>query len=227
MNDSRTAVVLLSGGLDSATCAKWALDSGFRCLALSFRYGQRHGIELERASRLAAHFGIKEHQIIDLPLGDLGGSALTDQRIAVPDQESDGIPVTYVPARNLLFLSFAAAAAEIAEARDLVIGANAVDYSGYPDCRRPFFDALESAIDLGTKSGVESGGWTIHTPLVDLTKAEIIQMGERLGVPWQLTSSCYDPGDTGQPCGVCDSCRIRAAGFAAAGVVDPVVPTDH
>jgi 7-cyano-7-deazaguanine synthase len=222
------AVVLLSGGLDSATTAAIARHEGFALHALSFRYGQRCEVELDAARRVAEALGCVEHTIIPINLGAFGGSALTAHDIAVPkDQPQDdpagGIPITYVPARNTIFLSYALAYAETRGIRDLFIGANAVDYSGYPDCRPEFLQAFEQLANLATKMGVEGETITIHAPLIDLTKAQIIQRGLELGVDYGMTMSCYDPDDAGRACGRCDSCLLRAAGFKAAGAVDPAV----
>lgn len=220
------AVVLLSGGLDSATAAAWARRHFDAVDAVTFRYGQRHEVEIDLAAELAERLALRSHRVLDLPLGRFGGSALTDPDMPVPEQAPDParIPSTYVPARNLVFLAVAASLAESRRSGDLVIGANAVDFSGYPDCRRPFFDAFERTLAAGTKAGAEQGGasWRVHTPLIDLEKAEIIRMGLEFGVPYASTSSCYRPDSEGRPCGRCESCRIRHAGFAAAGVVDPL-----
>lgn len=215
------AVVLLSGGLDSATVLAMAAADGFRCHALSFRYGQRHTVELQAAARVAARHGAAAHQVIDIDLGAFGGSALTDPDIAVPEAPTEGIPVTYVPARNTVFLSLALGYAEVLGARDIFIGVNAVDYSGYPDCRPAFIEAFERLAAVATRAGVEGGRLTVHTPLIDLSKAEIIQAGTGLGVDYGDTISCYQPDDSGAACGRCDSCRLRRDGFAAAGVPDP------
>jgi len=221
----RWAVVLLSGGLDSATAAAWARDAGFRVAALSVRYGQRHAVELDCAAAVAAALGLTPHQTAELPPAVFAGSALTDITRAVPTSAPDNarIPTTYVPARNLVFLSLAAAMAESLGATDLVIGANVLDYSGYPDCRRPFFDALERTLAHGTKAGSEGAHWRIHTPLIALTKAQIVMLGMRLGVPFAETSSCYDPAGDGAPCARCEACQLRARGFAEAGLDDPRV----
>jgi 7-cyano-7-deazaguanine synthase len=219
------AVVLLSGGLDSYTAAAVARRDGFDLFALSVRYGQRHVQELEAARRVAGSLGVVRHLEIDVDLSRMGGSALTDH-IAVPkDQPIDPavIPVTYVPARNTVFLSLALGWAEVVGATDLVIGVNALDYSGYPDCRPEFIRAFESLAGLATKAGVEGAAFRVHTPLIALTKAEIIRLGLSLGLDYGLTHSCYDPPASGGPCGHCDSCRLRAAGFADAGAVDPLV----
>jgi len=218
---SQKAVVLLSGGLDSATVLALARAQGFECYALSVDYGQRHHSELEAACRLAAVLGAKEHRTISIDLTAFGGSALTDSSIAVPEQPGEGIPVTYVPARNTIMLSLALAWAEVLDARDVFIGVNAVDYSGYPDCRPAFIEAFEQMANLATKAGVEGRRFTVHAPLQHLTKAEIIQQGLSVGVDYAQTVSCYQADASGRACGVCDSCRLRRAGFAAAGVADP------
>ena len=221
MSDARLAVVLVSGGLDSATVLAAARDAGCACHALSFDYGQRHRIELEAAKRVALSLGAVQHRTARLDIGWMGGSALTDHDIPVPQAPSEGIPLTYVPARNTIFLSIALGWAEVLGASEIYIGANAVDYSGYPDCRPEFIQAFQHLANLGTRTGVQGEGFTIHAPLISLSKAEIIQMGVRLGVDYSITSSCYSPDDGGLACGVCDSCRLRAAGFAQAGVADP------
>src|SRR4051812_10333816 len=216
------AVVLLSGGLDSATTLAIAREQGFECYALSVDYGQRHRSELQAANRVASALGVKEHRTVRVDLGGLGGSALTDASIAVPESPQIGIPVTYVPARNTVMLSFALGWAEILEAGHIYIGVNAVDYSGYPDCRPVFVAAFEKLANLATKVAVEGTlAFRIETPLIDLTKAQIIQTGMRLGVDYSLTVSCYQADEQGLACGKCDSCRLRRAGFAAAGVPDP------
>jgi len=212
---------LVSGGLDSATVLAMARADGYRCYALSFDYGQRHRCELEAADYVAADIGVAEHRTFKLDLSQFGGSALTDDSIAVPDQPAEGIPVTYVPARNTVFLSLALAWAEVLEAYDIFIGVNAVDYSGYPDCRPEFIEAFEKTANLATKAGVEGEHFSIHTPLIHLSKAEIIGEGTRLGVDYGKTVSCYNPDREGGACGVCDSCRLRANGFARAGLSDP------
>lgn len=222
----KPAVVLLSGGLDSTTVLAIARSEGFLPYALSFRYGQRHSIELESAKRVAHLEGVGGHVIADIDLRVFGGSALTSN-LAVPkhDDASDlqaDIPVTYVPARNTVFLSFALAYAEVIGSSDIFIGVNAMDYSGYPDCRPEYIQAYEQMANLATRAGVEGARLKIHTPLIDMTKAEIIQTGRRLGVDYGLTSSCYDPDDRGRPCGHCDSCLLRLKGFAEAGVEDPL-----
>ncbi len=215
------AVVLLSGGLDSATLLAQARAQGFACYALSFDYGQRHVAELAAARRVATELGVQEHKIISLDLRQIGGSALTDSSIAVPETPGTGIPVTYVPARNTLFLSLALGWAEVLGAQDIFIGVNAVDYSGYPDCRPAFIAAFETLANLATRAGVEGTPFRINAPLLNLSKADIIQLGLRLGVDYALTLSCYAADADGRACGRCDSCRLRAAGFAAAGVPDP------
>ncbi len=215
------AVVLVSGGLDSATCLAIAKQQGYSCYALSFDYGQRHHSELDAAKRVANSLDTEEWKIVHLDLREIGGSALTDTSIDVPTALSDGIPVTYVPARNTVFLSLALGWAEVLGAHDIFIGVNAVDYSGYPDCRPAFIEAFEKVANLATKEGVEGQPFHIRTPLIDLTKAEIIEQGLTLGVDFSETVSCYVASDAGLACGECDSCRLRAAGFVAAGVADP------
>lgn len=217
----KKAVVLVSGGLDSATVLAHAQSEGYDCYALSFDYGQRHRSELNAAQRLARAMGAIEHKVIGLDLGSIGGSALTDLDIAVPHQLQPGIPVTYVPARNTVFLALALGWAEVLGAWDLFIGVNAVDYSGYPDCRPEFIRAFQNLANLATKAGVEAGKFQVHTPLINLSKAEIIQMGVQLGVDYTQTVSCYEADVNGNACGECDSCRLRQAGFEAAGVPDP------
>ncbi len=226
----RPAVVLLSGGLDSTTCLAIAQADGFTPVALSFRYGQRHTVELDCARRVAEAAGV-EHLIADIDLAAFGGSALVDGDLEVPkhddvaeiaDEAAGGeIPITYVPARNTIFLSFALAVAEVRGANDVFIGVNAVDYSGYPDCRPEFVAAFEEMANLATRAGVEGRRLTIHTPLIDLTKADIIRRGVALGVDYGVTSTCYDPGTDGGACGHCDACLLRAKGFADAGLPDP------
>jgi 7-cyano-7-deazaguanine synthase len=222
------AVVLLSGGLDSATALAVAQEAGYHTYALSFRYGQRHAIELEAAARLAQAMGVVDHVVADIDLRAFGGSALTAD-IDVPRHErvedlGSGIPVTYVPARNTIFLSFALAWAETLQASDIFIGVNALDYSGYPDCRPEYIAAFAAMADLATKAGVEGHQrLRIHTPLISLSKADIIRLGSSLGVDYALTHSCYDPGPKGHPCGGCDSCLLRAKGFAEAGMADPAL----
>lgn len=215
------AVVLLSGGLDSATCLAIARDEGHACHALSFAYGQRHGAELAAAGRVAASLGAVAHRVMHIDLAAFGGSALTDPSIPVPEAPTGGIPVTYVPARNTVFLSLALAWAEVLEADTIYVGVNAVDYSGYPDCRPEFIAAFERMANLATRAGVEGRRLHVRAPLVSLSKAEIIRRGVALGVDYALTVSCYQADDTGRACGRCDSCRLRAEGFRSAGVVDP------
>ncbi|GAB3382449.1 7-cyano-7-deazaguanine synthase [Azotobacter armeniacus] len=217
----KKAVILLSGGLDSATVVALAQAEGYACYSMSFDYGQRHRAELRAAERVARQLGVVEHKVIGLDLDGIGGSALTDPAIAVPETPSEGIPVTYVPARNTVFLALALGWAEVLGARDIFIGVNAVDYSGYPDCRPEFIEAFEQMANLATKAGVEGQGFRIRAPLQNLGKAEIIQVGLRYEVDYGLTVSCYQADEEGRACGKCDSCRLRAAGFAAAGVVDP------
>jgi 7-cyano-7-deazaguanine synthase len=215
------AIVLVSGGLDSATTLAIAKDLGFDCYALSFNYGQRHISELDAAIKVAKSFNTEDHKIINLDMGQIGGSALTDETIDVPDAPSEGIPVTYVPARNTIFLSYALAWAEVLNANDIFIGVNAVDYSGYPDCRPEYIKAYEQLASLATKAGVEGASFKIHTPLIELSKADIIKKGTALNVDYALTVSCYQADDEGRACGVCDSCRFRKEGFEAANVTDP------
>jgi len=219
--EARTAVVLLSGGLDSATTLAMARADGYVCYTLSFDYGQRHRIELDAAEHIARALGSADHRLVQLDLSWMGGSALTDSNIPVPDQPGSGIPITYVPARNTVFLSMALGWAEVQGAQDIFIGANAVDYSGYPDCRPEYMQAFERLANLATKAGVEGRAMRLHTPLMQLHKHEIIRRGVALGVDYALTTSCYDPDAEGRACGVCDSCRLRAAGFREAGVADP------
>ncbi len=218
---SPKAVVLLSGGLDSATALAMASDRGFECYVLSFDYGQRSLTELNAAKEIARQQNASEHRVIRLHLEDFGGSALTDHTIDVPEEETDEIPVTYVPARNTVFMSLALGWAEVLEADAIFIGVNAVDYSGYPDCRPEYIAAFETMANLATKRGISGDPITIETPLIDLTKEEIIQVGTKLGVDYGLTVSCYQADDKGQACGVCDSCRLRAKGFEDAGLEDP------
>ncbi len=219
-NDSKKAVVLLSGGMDSVTVLALAKSQGYSVYALSFEYGQRHSSELVAAKRNAKYFKAQEHRIITLDMGALGGSALTDHSIDVPTEASDDIPVTYVPARNTVFLSYALAWAEVLQANDIFIGVNAVDYSGYPDCRLEFIQAFESMANLATKAAVEGNKLKIHTPLIDLTKAEIINLGLDNGVNYAETISCYQANTKGDACGECDACRLRKQGFVDAGVKD-------
>lgn len=223
---NRRAVVLLSGGLDSTTTLAIAKEQCFLPYALSFRYGQRHEVELEAARIVARAAGVEHHTIVDIDLRSFGGSALTSDidvpKGRNPEEMSKGIPITYVPARNTIFLSFAIAWAEVLECSDIFIGVNALDYSGYPDCRPEFIDAFQTLANLATKAGVEgSTRIRIHAPLINLTKAQIIQKGMELGLDYSLTSSCYDPSGVGEACGLCDSCQLRRKGFLEAGVVDP------
>lgn len=221
MNTEKRAVILLSGGLDSATVVAMAQAQGYNCYTMSFDYGQRHRAELNAAARVARDMGVVEHKVIGLDLNGMGGSALTDSSIDVPEAPSEGIPVTYVPARNTVFLSLALGWAEVLQARDIFIGVNAVDYSGYPDCRPEFVEAFETMANLATKAGVEGQGFRIRAPLQNMSKAQIIQAGIERGVNYALTVSCYQADDQGRACGKCDSCRLRAEGFDAAGVQDP------
>ena len=214
------AVVLLSGGLDSATVLAMAREAGHECYALSVHYGQRHSIELEAAAKIAPLFGAREHRVMGVDLAGIGGSALTDAAIGVPNERTAGIPVTYVPARNTLMLSLALGWAEVLEAQYVYIGVNALDYSGYPDCRPEFVEAFQHLADVGTKAGVEGHGVRLVAPLLHWSKAKIIQEGVRLGVDYALTVSCYQADPEGRACGVCDSCRLRREGFSAAGVPD-------
>jgi 7-cyano-7-deazaguanine synthase len=214
-------VVLLSGGLDSATALAIARDAGYDCYALSLSYGQRHAAELAAAERVAASIGVTRHLVLPMALDLIGGSALTDNSIRVPEKESAGIPVTYVPARNTVFLALALGWAEVLEADDLFIGVNALDYSGYPDCRPEFIKAFEQMANLATKRAVEGERVRVHAPLIQMTKAEIIRRGTALGVDYALTVSCYQADEEGRACGVCDSCRLRRRGFEEAGIGDP------
>jgi len=218
---ARKAVVLLSGGLDSATALAMARSQGYACHALSLDYGQRHHAELAAARRVAAALGAAEHKVLPLSLDAIGGSALTDRSIAVPETRAEGIPVTYVPARNTVFLALALGWAEVLGASDLFVGVNAVDYSGYPDCRPAFIEAFERLANLATKAGVEGQAFRVHAPLIQMSKAEIIRAGIQLGVDYALTVSCYQADERGMACGRCESCRLRAEGFRAAGVADP------
>lgn len=217
----RRAVVLLSGGLDSATALAIARQQRFDCFAVSFDYGQRHRVELEAAHRVAEALGAAEHRVMGIDWGNIGGSALTDTTIDVPERGTHGIPVTYVPARNTVFLAVALGWAEVLGARDIFIGVNAVDYSGYPDCRPAFIEAFERLANVATRAGVEGERFEIRAPLIQMTKAQIIRRGTELGVDFSLTVSCYQPDAQGRACGRCDACRIRRAGFEAAGVADP------
>jgi 7-cyano-7-deazaguanine synthase len=217
----KQAVVLLSGGLDSATVLAQARAQGFRCHALSVDYGQRHHAELAAAQRVASCLGACEHRVISIDLTAFGGSALTDDSIAVPEAATSGIPLTYVPARNTIMLSLALAWAEVLQAQDIFFGVNAVDYSGYPDCRPEFVEAFERMANLATKAAVEGKALTLHAPLLHLSKAEIIRLGMQLGVDYAMTVSCYQADESGRACGRCDSCRLRQEGFRAAQVDDP------
>lgn len=217
----RRAVVLLSGGLDSATALAWAVQRGWECYALSVAYGQRHEAELAAAARVATALGACEHRVMHVDLAGIGGSALTDLTVKVPEAPTEGIPVTYVPARNTLLLSLALGWAEVLGADDLVIGVNAVDYSGYPDCRPEFITSFERLAQMATRAGVEGHRFHVHAPLMQMNKAEIIADGRRRGVEFALTVSCYQADAAGRACGRCDSCRIRRDGFVAAGVADP------
>jgi 7-cyano-7-deazaguanine synthase len=220
---NRPAIILLSGGLDSATVLAIAREAGYACYALSLDYGQRHNAELVAAARVARSLGAVEHRVVRLGLGDFGGSALTDDSIAVPESPTEGIPVTYVPARNTVMLALALAWAEVLGARDIFIGVNAVDYSGYPDCRPEFIAAFEHMANLATRAGIEGEQLRIHAPLQYLSKAHIIQRGIALGVDYAQTVSCYQADPDGRACGVCDACRLRRQGFDQAGVADPTI----
>jgi len=222
----KNAVVLLSGGMDSATVLAMARAQGFVCYALSVDYGQRHHAELAAAQRLAKLLGAIEHRVVKIDLTGFGGSALTDSKIAVPQRPSAGIPLTYVPARNTIMLSLALAWAEVLQAQDIFIGVNAVDYSGYPDCRPAYVEAFERMANLATKSAVEGHALTLHAPLLKLSKAEIIKQGHALGVDFAQTVSCYQADESGRACGVCDACRLRRDGFTSAGMVDSTVYRD-
>lgn len=217
----KRAVVLLSGGLDSVTALAIAKSEGFDCYTLSFDYGQRHESELVASAKLSKLYGAIEHKVINIDLRSIGGSALTDDSFAVPEQEQQGIPITYVPARNTVFLSIALGWAEVLNAQAIYVGVNAVDYSGYPDCRPEFIAAFEILANLATKTGVEGNKLLIHAPLINMSKAEIIQQGIRLGVDYSQTVSCYQADNDGKACGRCDSCRLRRQGFEQAGIVDP------
>ncbi len=217
----QSAIVLLSGGLDSATCLAIATKRGYGCHALSFDYGQRSATELEAAMRQARNQEVVEHRVLKLPLGQFGGSALTDSKINVPEAPGEGIPATYVPARNTIFLSNALAWAEVIGAGAIFIGVNALDYSGYPDCRPEYIAAFQQLVDIATKAGVEGGKITLEAPLIHMSKAEIIRAGTELGVNYADTLSCYQAGEQSLACGRCDSCRLRRGGFAAAGIADP------
>lgn len=217
----KKAIILLSGGLDSITVLAEAKKSAYQCYALSFDYGQKHNAELNAAKKIAQHYQVEEHKVINLGLGAIGGSALTDDHIDVPNSPQEGIPVTYVPARNTVFLSFALGWAEVLHATDIFIGVNAVDYSGYPDCRPEFIKAFQALANLATKTGVEGNEITIHAPLINLSKAEIITQGTTLDVDYKHTVSCYSADKEGRACGVCDACRLRITGFKDAKIDDP------
>ena len=215
------AVILVSGGLDSTTVLAMACEQGFDCYTLSFDYGQRHRSELKAAQQVSRAMAVKAHKVVNLDLATIGGSALTDTAIDVPEEETLGIPVTYVPARNTVFLSIALGWAEVLDANNIFVGVNAVDYSGYPDCRPDYISAFEAMANLATKAGVEGNSLRIHTPLIDMTKAQIIQAGIAHGVDYSLTVSCYQATENGAACGLCDSCRLRKQGFIDAGIKDP------
>jgi 7-cyano-7-deazaguanine synthase len=215
------AIVLLSGGLDSSTVLALARARGFECYALSVHYGQRHGAELAAARRIALALGAREHRVMGVDLAGIGGSALTDAALSIPESPTVGIPVTYVPARNTMLLSLALGWAEVVDAADIFVGVNAVDYSGYPDCRPEFIEAFEHLARLATKAGVEGARFRIQAPLIEMSKADIIRAGNELGVDFSMTVSCYQAAPDGAACAKCDSCRLRAAGFAAAGIPDP------
>ncbi len=221
MSQRKKAIVLLSGGLDSATTLAIAREKEYVCYALSFRYGQRHSVELKAAKKITRALNVVEHKIFDIDLAAFKGSALTDESMGVPKNVTAGIPVTYVPARNTVFLSVALAWAEVLRIQDLFIGVNAVDYSGYPDCRPEYIKAYQSMANLATRAGVEGQELVIHTPLISLSKSEIIQLGDKLGVDYSLTVSCYAADEQGRACGVCDACRFRKRGFIDAGIEDP------
>lgn len=221
MSEDKRAVVLVSGGLDSTTVLAMAQKQGFQCYALSFDYGQRHRAELVAAEAVSNYLGDVEHKVVHLNLDTIGGSALTDTAIDVPEEETEGIPVTYVPARNTVFLSIALGWAEVLGANDIFIGVNAVDYSGYPDCRPEYITAFENVANLATRAGVEGHKLRIHTPLMEMGKGEIIRAGIELGVDYSITVSCYQASDNGLACGKCDSCRLRSQGFTNAGIADP------
>ena len=218
---SKKAVILVSGGLDSTTVVAMAKSQGYDCYTLSFDYGQRHRSELEAAQRVSKLMAVHEHKVVKLDLGTIGGSALTDASIDIPEEETSGIPVTYVPARNTVFLSIALGWAEVLGANDIFLGVNAVDYSGYPDCRPEYISAFEAVANLATKSAVEGQKLSIHAPLIDMTKAKIVQAGMALGVDYSQTVSCYQANLEGEACGKCESCRLRRQGFEQAGLQDP------
>ena len=218
---TKKAVILVSGGLDSSTVLAMAKQQGFDCYTLSFDYGQRHRSELSAAAKVSEAMQVEAHKVVSLDLGTIGGSALTDTNIDVPEYETTGIPVTYVPARNTVFLSIALGWAEVLGANDIFVGVNAVDYSGYPDCRPDYINAFEQMANLATKAGVEGNKLTVHAPLIDMTKGQIIQAGTKIGVDYSVTVSCYQADEQGAACGVCDSCRLRKQGFIDAGLKDP------
>ena len=218
---TKKAVILVSGGLDSSTVLAMAKQQGFDCYTLSFDYGQRHRSELIAAAKVSEAMQVEAHKVVSLDLGTIGGSALTDTNIDVPEYETTGIPVTYVPARNTVFLSIALGWAEVLGANDIFVGVNAVDYSGYPDCRPDYINAFEQMANLATKAGVEGNKLTVHAPLIDMTKGQIIQAGTKIGVDYSVTVSCYQADEQGAACGVCDSCRLRKQGFIDAGIKDP------
>ena len=218
---TKKAVILVSGGLDSSTVLAMAKQQGFDCYTLSFDYGQRHKSELIAAAQVSKSMQVEAHKVVSLDLGTIGGSALTDTNIDVPEFETTGIPVTYVPARNTVFLSIALGWAEVLGANDIFVGVNAVDYSGYPDCRPDYINAFEQMANLATKAGVEGNKLSVHAPLIDMTKGQIIQAGIKIGVDYSATVSCYQADEEGAACGVCDSCRLRKQGFIDAGVKDP------
>jgi 7-cyano-7-deazaguanine synthase len=218
---TKKAVILVSGGLDSSTVLAMAKQQGFDCYTLSFDYGQRHRSELFAAAKVSEAMQVEAHKVVSLDLGTIGGSALTDTNIDVPEYETSGIPVTYVPARNTVFLSIALGWAEVLGANDIFVGVNAVDYSGYPDCRPDYINAFEQMANLATKAGVEGNKLTVHAPLIDMTKGQIIQAGIKIGVDYSVTVSCYQADEQGAACGVCDSCRLRKQGFIDAGLKDP------
>lgn len=221
LDQIREAIVLLSGGLDSATVLAKAQADGFACRTMAFNYGQRHCAELDAAAQIAESANVVEHRVVHIDLAAFGGSALTDDSLAVPESPSEGIPITYVPARNTIFLSYALGWAEVTRARDIFIGVNAVDYSGYPDCRPDFIVSFETMANLATRAGTEGDPIRIGTPLIDLSKGEIVSLGLSHGVDYSKTVSCYQANDAGEACGQCDACRLRRDGFAAAGVADP------
>ena len=225
-NEKEKAVILLSGGLDSTTCIALANEQKFELYALTVNYGQKHNFEIEASKHIAKEYKVEQHTIIQVDLAQFGGSALTDNKIKVPKKrnlsESQSIPVTYVPARNTILLSLAIAWAETLEAYNIFIGVNSLDYSGYPDCRPEYISSFEKTANLATKAGVSGSSFKIHTPLIDMTKSEIIKVGLDLGVDYSLTSSCYDPDQEGNPCGLCDACYLRLKGFKETGITDPL-----